>query len=565
MTRIAEIADDFVERFCALNPIAATALGVPGHDAEWGDFSPLGSERGAALAQETIASLEGAEVEDDRDRIARDALLERLRSQLELHEAGEEFRALNILASPLQRIRGVFDLMPRDSEEAWRKISARLHALPEALAQYRATLNEGIERGLTSTQRQARECALQAEVWSGQREGQPAYFSMAIAAFDQAGAPGGESLRRELEQGAQAAIDAYADAGRWLSEHYVPRAEEHDPSGPDRYRLALSLFLGTEIDLDETYAWGWSELSRIEREFAETAERIQPGASLDAVIELLETDPECAIEGVDEFRRWMQELQDRTMAELNGTHFDIPEPVQRIEALIAPPGGPLAMYYTGPSEDFSRPGRTWYPTGGKTRFPTWGEVAIAYHEGVPGHHLQIGMTRYLKNVLTRPQRLMMTGTSGYSEGWGLYAERLMAELGYLEDPASYLGLLRSQALRSARVVVDIGLHLEKTIPDDDAFHPGETWTPELAHKFLVTRSRWPADFLASEVTRYLGVPAQAIRTRSASASGSRLARPPAAATAKRSTSRPGTHARWTSARWGWRRCSGSWGRRRIPP
>ena len=235
MTRIAEIADEFVVRFCALHPVAATALGVPGHDAEWDDFSSLGSERGAALARETITALEGAEVEDDRDRIARDALLARLRSQLEMHAAGEEFRALNILASPLQRIRGVFDLMPRDSEEAWRNISARLHALPEALAQYRATLNEGIERGLTSTRRQARECALQSEVWSGQRDGQPAYFTMAVGAFEQAGSPGGEALRRELEQGAQLAIDAYADAGRWLSEHYVPRAEEHDPVGPDRY------------------------------------------------------------------------------------------------------------------------------------------------------------------------------------------------------------------------------------------------------------------------------------------------------------------------------------------
>ena len=212
----------------------------------------------------------------------------------------------------------------------------------------------------------------------------------------QAGAPGGESLRRELEQGAQAAIDAYADAGRWLSEHYVPRAEEHDPSGSDRYRLALSLFLGTEIDLDETYAWGWERVephrAGVRGDGRAHPARREPRRRDRATGE----DPECAIEGVDEFRRWMQDLQDRTMAELNGTHFDIPEPVQRIEALIAPPGGALAMYYTGPSEDFSRAGRTWYPTGGKTRFPTWGEVAIAYHEGVPGHHLQIGMTRYLK-------------------------------------------------------------------------------------------------------------------------------------------------------------------------
>ena len=224
---------------------------------------------------------------------------------------------------------------------------------------------------------------------------------------------------------------------------------------------------------------------------------------------LLETDPARAIEGEQPFRAWMQDLQDTTIAELHGTHFDLPEPVRRIEALIAPPGGALAMYYTGPSEDFSRPGRTWYPTGGKTRFPLWGEVSIAYHEGVPGHHLQIATTVHLREALSRWQRLM-GGTSGYVEGWALYAERLMAELGYLENPDYYLGMLRAQALRCVRVVVDIGMHLELPIDGDDHFHPGETWTPELGLAFIRERSHFPPDFLASEVDRYLGLPGQAI-------------------------------------------------------
>ena len=102
------------------------------------------------------------------------------------------------------------------------------------------------------------------------------------------------------------------------------------------------------------------------------------------------------------------------MRELNGEHFDIPEPVRQIEAMIAPPGGALAMYYTGPTEDFSRPGRTWYPTGGATRFPLWRELSVCYHEGVPGHHLQIGTTRWLGERLSRFQRLL-AGTSGYVE------------------------------------------------------------------------------------------------------------------------------------------------------
>ncbi|MBM3933780.1 MAG: DUF885 domain-containing protein [SAR202 cluster bacterium] len=241
----------------------------------------------------------------------------------------------------------------------------------------------------------------------------------------------------------------------------------------------------------------------------DTADRILPGATVEEAKKVLEADPARAIEGVEEFRRWMQELQDRTIAELNGAHFDIPADVRRIEAMIAPPGGALAMYYTPPSEDFSRPGRTWYPTNGKTRFPLWGEVSIAYHEGVPGHHFQLGMAKHMREDLSRFQRNLGL-VSGYSEGWALYAERLMGEMGYLENPDYYLGMLRAQALRSVRVIVDIGMHLQLKIPRAQKFHPGATWTPELGHEFLLANAHFPPNFLASELTRYLGVPAQAI-------------------------------------------------------
>jgi uncharacterized protein (DUF885 family) len=167
------------------------------------------------------------------------------------------------------------------------------------------------------------------------------------------------------------------------------------------------------------------------------------------------------------------------------------------------------MYYTGPSEDLSRPGRTWYPTGGKAVFPLWGEVSIAYHEGVPGHHFQIGTTKYMAGELSRFQRLL-AGTSGYVEGWALYAERLMGELGYLEKPDYYLGMLRAQALRAVRVILDIGMHLELPIPRSDRFHPGETWNAELGDAFARERSCFAPEFMASEVTRYLGTPGQAI-------------------------------------------------------
>ena len=160
---------------------------------------------------------------------------------------------------------------------------------------------------------------------------------------------------------------------------------------------------------------------------------------------------------------------DSTIDDMDGTHFDIPDPVKRVEAMIAPPGGAAAMYYTGPSEDFSRPGRTWYPTLGKTRFPLWGEVSIAYHEGVPGHHLQIGQVRYLRDRFDRFQR--GSGVSGHAEGWALYAERLMDELGYFDKPEYRMGFLRAQAMRAVRVIVDIGMHLEFDIPAESGLPP----------------------------------------------------------------------------------------------
>jgi uncharacterized protein (DUF885 family) len=227
------------------------------------------------------------------------------------------------------------------------------------------------------------------------------------------------------------------------------------------------------------------------------------------VIEHLETDPTRMLEGEDALRAWLQALIDQTIADMHGTHFDIPEPLRRCEAMIAPPGGAAAMYYTGPSEDFTRPGRTWYPTQGRTQFPLWGEVSICYHEAVPGHHLQVGTMRYRRDRLNRFQRTM-GWNAGHGEGWALYAERLMGELGYFDDPAFELGMLRAQTMRAVRVVVDIGLHLELAIPDDEEFRPGETWAPEVALDFVINRSRFPADFMTSEVDRYLGWPGQAI-------------------------------------------------------
>jgi uncharacterized protein (DUF885 family) len=505
LTEIGELGNRYVERMAVLDPVRATVFGTPGHDAEMTDYSPEGSEARVALARETIRELTHGRPADERDRIAADVMRERLQVAIDLHAAGEHFRDLRIIGSPFEEIRHCFDLMATQSSTDWETIASRMEAVPEALSSFLASLRAGAARGLVAARRQALACAEQGLVWSGQRNARP-FFPTLIASSPRSLS---SSLRRRLEQAAAAATAAYAEGARFLRDEYASRAAEKDAVGRERYGIWAHAFLGMDIDLEETYRWGWEELHRIEARMDEVAAKVQPGASRASVLHLLETDPGRAIEGEETLRQWLQDLMDRTIAELDGKHFDIPEPVKRVEARLAPPGGAAAMYYTRPSEDFKRPGRTWYPTLGKTHFPLWSEVSTAYHEGVPGHHLQLGQVAYLSNALNRFQRVA-AAVSGFSEGWALYAERLMAELGYLENPDYELGMLTGQAMRAVRVIVDIGAHLELEIPANQPYHPTEHWSPALMLPFTIEHGYRPAEFSRSEIDRYLGWPGQAI-------------------------------------------------------
>jgi len=506
LSPIYALADRYVTESCALDPIRATSLGVPGHEDRLTDYSPAGAAERNALARDALAALASLEPRDDDDRIAAAFMTERLDTALALADAEEHLRTVRNIASPVQGIRQVFDLMRTDTAEDWEIVSRRLSAVPEALAGFRSALREGMGRGIVAARRQALVASDQAATWAGDGGTTP-FFELLVNRAD-ALPDVTPALIAELDQAAVRAAMAYGELSTFLRQEYAPVADGRDAVGEERYRLYARLALGADIDLHEAYSWAWDELARIEAEMGAECRLIGVSDDIATTIEHLEHDSPLVIEGEDELRRWLQDLMDTTMAELNGTHFDIPEPVQRVKAMIAPAGGAAAMYYTGPSEDFSRPGRTWYPTLGKTRFPLWGEVSIAYHEGVPGHHLQIGQVRFLRDRLSRFQRSSFV--SGHAEGWALYAERLMDELGYLTEPAYRLGMLRAQAMRAVRVIVDIGMHLELEIPAGQSFHPGARWTPELGQRFVDERSRFPLAFMASEIVRYLGWPGQAI-------------------------------------------------------
>ncbi|MEJ8655810.1 MULTISPECIES: DUF885 domain-containing protein [Streptomyces] len=502
-----QVADAYVDALIDLDPITGTYLGVPASAGRLPDFSPAGQEAVAELARVTLVRLDEAEklpgARSDAERRCGRLLRERLTAELAVHEAEEGLRTVSNLRSPAHAVRNVFTVMPAASKSDWAAIAERLRAVPDALDGYRASLALGLDRKLPAGPRATASFITQLDEWSG------ATAADGRGWFEEFVTAGPDELRAELGSAAGVATAALAALRDWMREVYAPALEgAPDTVGRERYARWSRYFNGTELDLDEAYAYGWSEYHRLLGEMKAEADRILPGSGpWEALAHLDEHGTH--IEGVEEVRVWLQKLMDEAIEALDGTHFELAERVRVVESRIAPAGGAAAPYYTGPSEDFSRPGRTWLPTMGETRFPVYDLVSTWYHEGVPGHHLQIAQWVHVADQLSRYQATV-GGVSANAEGWALYAERLMDELGFLPDAERRLGYLDAQMMRACRVIVDIGMHLELEIPADSPFHPGERWTPDLAEEFFGRHSGRPADFVESELTRYLSMPAQAI-------------------------------------------------------
>lgn len=498
-TPIDAIADGWVDTLAELSPGLATYIGRSEYNDRLDDLSPAGTERSHAAAKAALAALEAAEPVDDVDVVTKADLRGDLSLALELHDAGAHLRDLNVIASPAQELRNVFDLMPTSTVEDWSVVATRLGAIPAAIDGYVETLRQGIAQGIVPARRQVSEVVTQIGRYTA-AQGFFATFA-AEATPDEGSLPA--SLARDLSGNADAARVAYDGLASFLGEELAPVAGEQDAVGRELYALHSRRFLGATIDLDETYEWGIEELSRMVAEQESIAKEIKAGASVEEAVAFLEADESRKLRGTEALQKWMQETSDRAVAELGRTHFDIPDPIKKLECMIAPTneGG---IYYTGPTDDFSRPGRMWWsvPEGVDT-FDTWRELTTVYHEGVPGHHLQIAQAVYNRAELNSWRRLL-AGSSGHAEGWALYAERLMEQLGYLDDPADRLGMLDGQRMRAARVVLDIGVHLQKPKLDGDG-----VWDADYALAFMRRNVNMSDEFIQFEVNRYLGWPGQA--------------------------------------------------------
>ena len=504
MTSVFVLADEYVEGMAGLQPVLATQMGLEGHDDQWGDLSPAGWQATLSFLEGISDRLNGLPATSDHwETLGRRVLLDHLLLEQERITRLDHFSNLNNIASPPQVLRDTFDLMPKETAEQWIPIAARLEGLGAAFRGYIACLEEGRMSRHAVAKRQVEACLKQCELHASDHS----FFNDVPRQANNVGVA--STLMDRIIAAVDAAKAAYRHLGEYLETVCLLSATAKDAVGLERYQFEARRFLGADIDLETTYRWGWEEVRRTLEEMRNVGRKIDPTLQMTQVAALLKTDSRYVAVSREAFLEAMRERQRDALERLDGEVFDIPREIRKIDVRFAPPGGALGAYYNPPSEDFSRKGTVWYVKLETPIYPLFDEITTGYHEGFPGHHLQCGVQLCLGDRLTRAHRLAIWH-EGYGEGWALYAERLMGELGFLDRPEHRFGLLASQMMRACRVVIDIGMHLDLAIPLDAPFHPGESWAFETAVALLTDYALLDPAYAQSEVTRYLGFPAQAI-------------------------------------------------------
>lgn len=487
--------EDFVYDLAELSPTVATEIGIPGHDHELQDFSPEHWHAIADRIRDLIADVDalndGTDDSDDDDDfdgvdyVTGAILRDRMAVELELHHRGEDLRMLNNITSPVQVIRNAFTIMPKVTDEDFDNIASRLGQVRYSLAGYRESLAEAASQGDVASQRQIDAVISQCEALA--EDG---------SMFEELG------LEADAEPVRQAK-EAFAEMADWLSLELAPLAAHTDAVGRERYELFSQFFLGRTVDLDEAYDWSLETLAELVERQQKVADELYGECTARSAYRRLDEDPDYTVNDDVALVDWMQAMSDRLISQLDGTMFTLPEEIKTLDCRVDENlGGGLR--YTPPSEDLLRPGiLSWSVPEGQECFHAWQQLARICHEGVPGHHVQQGIAMTQRNTLNLWRRTL-NWNAAHGEGWAVYAERMMEELGFFEDPGYRMGLLDSLRLRLARVAVDIGVHLHKKTPDGVG-----NWDVSYAKAFLRDNTAMNELNLTFELDRYMGWPAQA--------------------------------------------------------
>jgi uncharacterized protein (DUF885 family) len=489
-SEIFKLSEEYLNHYLEYDVISATYLNVHKYNDIWNDMSFAEVDPFLKIAKKYRKSIAGAEALDTYDEIAQKVILKELDDYI--RDAGDYFYYgyWGSLFSDPEIIYETFKEMPKATPKDIRNAVKRMEAIPELITEWISALKDVAEKDIVNAKLRV---GFTIDVINNCSKGKFVKQAMIIA-------PG----HAKLLKAAREAELAYEQLAAWLEVKYMPIAKDNWRVGEERYVKMAEMYSSVKVNPRELYEWGLKDLDAINKEMWKVAKKIKPDATeLIEIRDALNANPAYTIHGVDNFKKYLEGVIQFSIKELHPVVFDIPAKARKCIVIMDDDTLDESPYYMSGSDDLEIPGRTYYPTVGRDEFSTWENYSTWFHESVPGHHLQFVTAALNKKTLSKWQRTL-GWNSGYSEGWALYSEKLMDELGYFKDSGYKMGYLMCQAMRAARLVVDTGLHLGYEDPN------GEVWTFDSAVRFMEERALLQHRYAVNEIKRYISMAGQAV-------------------------------------------------------
>jgi len=484
------------------NPEFASSLGDKRYNDQTSDYSVQAVNDALAREQKFLLRLASIDPTGftDQEKTSQDLLIR----EFELDEEGAEFKDWEM---PVNQMGGIYNDYPRlaamlsfTTVKDYDDWIARLHALPTAFAQVTENMSIGMEDGRVPP-KYLLEKALDEVKQLANQKPEDSPLALPIKNFP-AAIPAAEQERIKtamLDAITKEDLPAYLRFARFLEVSYIPAGRAKPgidtlPDGKKYYQFLIKQTTTTNLTADQIHQIGLDEVKKDEAEMLAIAQKLG-FQDLKSFRESLKTNPKLhpasADALLDTYRGYLKPMQAK-LPELFGTLPRAPFEVVAVPDFMAKTSAPA--YYQSGTTDGGRPGRLFIDTYNAAERNLYGVESIAYHEGIPGHHLQISIAHELTGL---PEFRKYGRYTAYTEGWGLYAERLGKDVGFYQDPYSDYGRLEADIWRAIRLVVDTGVH-------------SEGWTREQMVAYFHDHSNVDEPSVQAEVDRYIAWPSQAL-------------------------------------------------------
>jgi uncharacterized protein (DUF885 family) len=490
--------NDSWETALKMSPTLATAVGDYRYNDQLGDYSLAAT---AARHERDLADLARIKAIDDtgfpeQDLISHDLFLRQLQQRVEDYDLKEYEMPLSSSGGGGGIHASVADLplsMPFDSVKHYEDYIARLHQIPKAFLQVEDVLRAGVSDHLVPVRFIAEKIPDQAQ---GVITANPFFIPLKKFPSSFSDADKGRLTDEITSTVNNEVFPAYRQFAAFVTTDYIPYTRttlsiNSLGGGKRRYQATLRRFTTTDLTAAQIHEIGLKEVVRITAEMTALA-KANGYKDLASFRDHVENDPKykpaSADAIVEDFRKYIAQMQPR-LPEL----FDLlPKTAVTVEPIPAFQAA-AATHYQGGTPDGKRPGRVSVAVSDPTHRSFINDEAVAYHEGVPGHHLQISVQQSLTGL---PEFRKHGGNSAYTEGWALYAEELGKEIGFYQDPGSDYGRLRSELFRAVRLVVDTGIH-------------DMGWSREQVVEYMRNSHAIDEPTIQAETDRYISGPGQA--------------------------------------------------------